>query len=147
MNKNRIQNDDQFFQPKDISKREERINAQHEEFLLKIKVGLQNIKQDYKNKNWDSKEEKLFLEVFSKFSLHLTYEWAFDRYYLKNRNNKVRCFFDLKHNIFWFSYDHVQSIFRRQFKWQHYEVQFFMKSMLDKYFKLYEFMTEACISV
>lgn len=65
-------NDDPFFQPKNIEQRGEsrkrEIEKRKKNVFSKIKLGLQNIKEDYENKKWNSKEEKLFLELFLNFT-------------------------------------------------------------------------------
>ncbi len=64
---------DSFFKPKNMLKRDEKINKEndeikrkHEKINEKILMGLENIKVDYKNKNYVSENEKAFLKTFSK---------------------------------------------------------------------------------
>lgn len=66
-------NDDPFFQPKDIEKREEEESKKREQLASKIESGLQNIKIAYENKKYESKEEEIFLKMFSNFHLSKKY--------------------------------------------------------------------------
>lgn len=61
-------------------------------------------------------------------------------YVLENKNNKIMCVLNLKNDIFRISYEYIWSIFMHELSWQYYDVQLFMKDMLDNYFKLYEFV-------
>lgn len=100
---------------------------------------MQSIKIVYKSKNWDSKEEKLFLKIFCTLHLIEEYNRHWNGYLLKNENNGNACFFDLKNDIFWSSYDDIWGVFKKRFHWNYDEVQQFMKNMLKIHFKLYEF--------
>lgn len=136
--KEATKDDDPFFQPKDISKRKEEKKKRQEELLSKIKLGLQNIKVAYENKNSSSESEKLFLKIFSKFHVNEKYDKTWDGYFLGNKDIKKICLFDLQYHRFWILYDHVWMIFRRRLNWNDDEIEGFMKNMLKEYFKLYE---------
>lgn len=130
--------DDSFFQPKN-QRRDKKAGEWKKGFLSKIELGFQNIRRDYKNKDWDSKEGELFLQIFSKLHVNKKYSEYWKGYVLKNKNNKIMCVLNLKNDIFRISYEYIWSIFMHELSWQYYDVQLFMKDMLDKYFKLYEF--------
>lgn len=130
-------NDDPFFRPKDMKKREKEEERKRKEILSKIQSGLQNIKISYENKNWDSKKEKLFLQIFSKFHSDGIYNEKYDEYSLQDKNNKINCVFNLKNEIFWISYGNW-LFFEKMFDRGYIEIQSFMKQMLNNYFKLYD---------
>lgn len=132
-------NDDSFFKPKDIKKRMEGENKKRKELTSKIKLGLQNIKEAYENKDWNSEQEKLFLQIFFKLRLDEKYNKQWSGYFLKDENNTKKCSFNLKDDRFWCSYEYVWEFFSREFRWNYDEIQQFMKQMLKEHFKLYEF--------
>lgn len=132
-------NDDPFFQPKDIQKRNEEERKKRKEILSKIEIGLQNIKIFYENKNYNSEEEGLFLEIFSKLHVNKRYDKRLKRYFLKDESDINICFFDLKNDVFWSSYDCIWKILVKKFHWKYDEIQYFMKVMLNEHFKLNKF--------
>lgn len=136
--------DDLFFQPKDISGRDEKLKRQREDILQKIELGLENIKVDYENKNWWSGEEKLFLQIFSEFHLDKRYDKFYEGYVLKNKKGRRTCTFNLKYHEFWVSYDHIWTIFGKKFDWDYIEMQSFVEDMLKKHFKVNEFTSVRC---
>lgn len=134
---NRIEiNDDQFFQSKGANSR---IQKRDEVFLSKIKSGLENIREDYKNKKWKTNEERLFLKTLSKFRINKTYEERWDGYFLEDEDNKISCILDLKNETFCVSYDHVWIIFAGKLHWDYIKSKSFMKLMLNEHFKLCKF--------
>lgn len=133
--------DDPFFHPKDIQKKDEEIKRKCSEFLLKIKSGLRNIKISYENKNWELKEEKMFLKMFSNFHLNDVYDEQYKGYILLDEENIKMCVFDLENRLFSMSHEYIWLIFRRKFKYTYSETKLFMEQMLRKYFELYEFKT------
>lgn len=133
LNEAKEMNDDPFFQPKNI---EERGEERRKEIIKKIKLGLQNIRKDYKNKDWDSLEEKLFLKLFSKFYLSINHNKIYD---LRSKNDKIMCGFDLQYYYFWVSYKFVWSVFEKRFNYEDDEIKSFINDMLKKHFKLKEF--------
>lgn len=136
-------NDDPFFKPKDLDKKQRDIikkNDKAKAFLSKIKIGLHNVKKSYENKRWESEEEELFLEIFSELSFNGYYSNTYEGYSLVNKYGNWRCIFNLRNNIFWFSYKHIGSFFYRKFYWGHNEINSFIEQMFNKYFKLNDFI-------
>ena len=130
------ENIDDFFKPKNLKSREERHLKEIQEFPSKITASLSKIKSDYENKKWDSKPEKLFLELFSKLHVDEKYDENHEGYYLANNENKIRGFFSFKYQEFFISYDYIWVIFEERFLWNYDEIQSFTKDMLNEHFKL-----------
>jgi hypothetical protein len=128
-----------FFKPKGIKQRIKKQEEERKILCSKIELGLENIRTAYKNKEWKSEPEKLFLEIFSKFSLDKEYDKNWEGCYLLDGDNKRRVFWDLKHYDFCLSYGYIWDIFQNKFDWNYDEVQSFMKDMLNEYFKLGSF--------
>lgn len=137
--KEATKNDDSFFRPKDISKREKEYRRQ---VLYEMEIGLKNIKLIYKNKDksatwkWKKKAEKIFIQEFSK--LHLNSEEIENYILLLNSDDKVLAFVDLKKRFFGVSYKEI---------WENIENEFddvaatsrFVNELQDKYFHLEDF--------
>lgn len=58
------------------------------------------------------------------------------KFHLKKEYN---CFFDLKNDVIWVSYDEIWKFFEKRFHWSYHEIQSFMEDMFKKHFKLYGF--------
>lgn len=127
--------DDSFFQPK-TKKRDRESRKRRKEISSKIKLGLQNINIAYENKNWESKEEKTFLQIFSRFHL----DKKDTDYFLKYENGETKCLFDLQNDFFYVSEDYIWQPFSDELDWKYFETKSFIKNMLWKYFKLDDFM-------
>lgn len=128
--------DDSFFQPKNIKKRDEEIKDMREIFVTKIKLGLQNIKREHKNKDFKSIQEESFLQIFSTLCLDKNYDKKPNGYFLENERTIKRCFFDLSHHTLALSYpiwiDHFDDLFSSNIE----KFRYFIEKMLEKYFKL-----------
>jgi len=133
---------DDFFKPKNLKSREEKYENEKQEFPSKITAGLSKIKNDYKNKKWDSEHEELFLELFSHLHIDEKYDENYNGYFLRNDVNSKRGLFDLEIQIFFMSIS-IWLKFDNKFNWDYLEIHSFMKIMLVKYFKLNEFSPEA----
>lgn len=138
---NSIQNDDDlFFRPKDVSKRDDEIKSKRRDAIRKIKLGLKNIEKDSENENWESKEERLFLQIFSNFHLSKIYNKRHCEYCFKNENNNVTAYFDLKCNYFYVSNDHVWVLFEEMYLLDDQEIHSFLERMIRKYFEMCNFV-------
>lgn len=130
---------DSFFQPKDIEKREKEEEGRRKEFSSKIKLGLQNIKSDYENGNWNCRHEELFLQIFSKLNLDEIYNENVDLWILKNEKSERGYAFNCVYYTFYVSYKHFWKFFKQEIKCEYEDIYLFMEIMLKKYFKLSEF--------
>jgi len=130
---------DDFFKPKNLKSREEKLEKERQTYVDKLKLGLSKIKSDYKNKESHSEFEKLFLELFSQLHVNEKYDEAFDGYFLKNNENETRCLLDLNYKEFSISYAYIWLCFEEKFKWENNEIKSFMENMLNEYFKFNEF--------
>lgn len=135
-------NDDPFFKPK-MQKREEEIKRKEEErrkkFFPKIKLGLRNIKRDYKNKKWSVKGEELFLQIFSKFHLNESYNEYYGKYTLENENDEVRCILSVEDKVFDVSYYYIWEVFKNECNFDYEQNEWFIENMFETHFKLNNF--------
>ena len=141
---------DNFFQSKHVNKRKEGFEKQLEikkrEALPKLVSGLNNIRILCKSEDWNDEHEDLFIKLFS--TLHVDkklhkvntgYRIAYG-YYLLDKNNTVKCFYDVDKNIFLLA----PSIWRYlycDFYVDYGATQEFMNKMLKKYFEIYHTST------
>ena len=101
---------DDFFQSKHVNKRREIIKKKNmrkrNKSLSELKVGLENVKVAYNNKDWRNDEERYFLTLFSK--LHVDnkfYKSKYEEgYCLLNYNNNKECIHDLLTDNFFINY-------------------------------------------
>lgn len=137
--------DDSFFQPKNLRQKEEKVKEKERKLkriLSKIRLGLKNIKAAYKNRDWKTKEEELFLKIFSHVQLYKFEHEYFSGYSLMNGEMNEICFFDLKKDIFWVDNNDIWGMFGKKFHWKYNEMQSFIEQMLKKHFKLNELVID-----
>lgn len=134
--------DDCFFQPKNIQTRMEKIIELDEKIVAKIKLGLKRIKDDYKNKKWETDEEKLFLRIFSNLYLVETYDKENMRWYFNDEQNKTRVCLNLEINITYISQEyiwiHFEAYYKKDIIAKFGLIRLLLKTMFKKYFELKE---------
>jgi len=130
---------DDFFKPKNLKSREEKLEKGRQKYVNKLKSGLSRIKSDYENENYHSEFEELFLEIFSQLHVDEKYDEIQNGYFLVNTHNKSMCLLDLEWNLFEISTKHIWDVFENKFELHYLNVQTSMKEMFDKYFNLDEF--------
>lgn len=137
--KEATKNDDSFFQAK-TKTRDKEFERRQKEVFAKIKNGVQSIQAAYKSKSWETKEEELFLRIFSNIHLVKKYSKYWNGYIFQDENkNEPKCSFNLKEKTFTVSYYDVWKTLSQKFDWKYGEIETFLKRMLNKYFKLNEF--------
>jgi hypothetical protein len=133
-----------FFNPKGIKQRIQKQEEERKKFLSKVEAGLKNIKNAYKDKDWKSEPERLFLEIFSTLHLDKKYDKKWNGcYLLRTKNNERRIIWDSINHVVWISSNYIWEIIEKQFELNYSETRSFMKDILKKYFKLRTFTPAA----
>lgn len=131
---------DDFFQMKHLRKREDEKNSKYAEIFDKLKEGLEKVKVSYISNDWGSTEERLFLELFSKF--HVA-NWCFyyrnaGGYLLLDDDDNATCVYTLQNNCLLAEYESINGTFIAKSKISCASKEKFFAEMLEKYFDIYD---------
>ena len=85
--------------------------------------------------------ENLFLEFAVDLKIKIDEKEYPNRVFLF-KNDEFYFHFDLENRIFYFNYDKIWSIFKSKFELNYNDIQPFMKYMLERHFKLMDFIPE-----
>ena len=144
---------DDFFQSKHIKRRKEQFKKSEDMKLRESKIALEKLRSgmrkiliSYRNKDWESEEEEMFVKLFSMLNVDNKF-YSYDYgdiidsdygYYLETINGNYRqaCFYCINKKRFWMSFDLIWNHFAIKFDMDDDDIQLFMNSMLKKYFNL-----------
>ena len=129
---------DSFFQSKHINKRREILAIREKETAIKLKNGLEKIKEIYKSDIHVDDREKQFLNFFSKLSLDtnvLVTDYCHG-YFMFDKSKKLACFFDYSDVSLDMSREILSSSLADFFDMSCKEAKMFISFMMKKYFKI-----------
>lgn len=129
--------DDSFFRPKDIVKRNKKKKEKEDIFRNKIIDGLKKINETYKNKKWETREEKSFLKVFLQMELNDQWVDEYNRFYLMIDDVLLLCF-NIEGNYVFVTSELSNILNKFNKKGAYYQANYLME-IVDKYFDMSDF--------
>jgi hypothetical protein len=130
-----------FFKPKNIKSRKEKQEKFKKEIYSKVEIGLKRVKSAYKNEDWKSPAERMFLRLFSKLEIgqfipdeYTISDHIIDLNFIEDDNKRVR------RAYFVISYPLILSVSKinilNNFDMHKDDARNFIKEMVKKYFDL-----------
>jgi hypothetical protein len=126
-----------FFRPKNLNSRIEKRKRERREIVLNLKKTLEQISLDYKNENWESEPERLFLEIFDNLKFSVSNE-DFSFFYFSKKeilvpsSNVLTISFVRK--LAFLSRSEILKPFRTIFFWKEKEIIKFFREQIEKHF-------------
>lgn len=137
---------DDFFKNKLSGERKKKyLQAKYkiEKYLIQIRNGLRIIKISYKNKDWDNDNEKLFLKLFSRFSIKSVYyddNGPFEGIAMvrlnPERGTSMYCLYVYDDSMFLVDYWPIWNLFEERMNDDSNKIESFLKNMIKKYFNI-----------